>query len=256
MAIAFVNSFRSEWLKKKRTAASWLVITGGFFIPAILLAGRLMNQNSLAASLQSPHFWEELHRDCWQFMAIFLLPMGVILAASLITQLEYRNNTWKQLHTSPQSFTIIFISKLMLILVMMIQFFVLFTIGIYLAGILPSLLSGMALPSEPFPFGKILMSSVNFFVCCLPIIAFQYLLGLQFRNFLVPLGAGIGLLVASLIAVQWKYGYTVPYIYCMLEFFGKEMIPPGINIHYLAWAYFGMFTIISYILYIRKKVKG
>ena len=33
------------------------------------------------------------------------LPLGAILSTSLITQIEYKNNTWKQLHTLPLTYT-------------------------------------------------------------------------------------------------------------------------------------------------------
>lgn len=257
MANTFVNSFRSEWLKKKRTASSWLVIAGGFFIPLIMLIARLVNHETMVQELSSPHFWDFFIKDCWQVMAILLLPMGVILATSLITQIEYRNNTWKQLHTSPQSLTVIFFSKYSIIFFMLIQFFVLFNIGIFLAGILPSVFSAaVPYPAQAFPFGQMLRISGSFLLCCLPIVAFQFLLSLQFKNFLVPLGAGIGLLVASLIAVRWKYGYTIPYTYCMQQFMGGKITVTGMNIHYFAWFYFSMFTLAAYLIYVRKKVKG
>jgi lantibiotic transport system permease protein len=214
MQLAFINSFSSEWLKKKRTASSWLVIIGGLFIPAIMLIARFVNSDKLYAEVIQPRFWEKQVNQSWQFMAIFLLPMGVILASSLITQLEYRNNTWKQLHATPQSFPVIYFTKLSLILVMLLQFFLLFNVGIIITALLPSLvLSGVPMPYEAFPVLYLLKVSGYFFICCLPIVGLQYLLSLHFKNFLLPLGAGIGLLVASLIAVQWKYGYTFRYTF-------------------------------------------
>ena len=35
MSSTFVHAFQGEWLKKKRSLASWLVIAGSFFTPAI-----------------------------------------------------------------------------------------------------------------------------------------------------------------------------------------------------------------------------
>jgi lantibiotic transport system permease protein len=94
----------------------------------------------------------------------------------------------------------------------------------------------------------------------LPIIALQYLISLQFKNFLVPLSVGLGLLVAALIATEWKYGYIIPYTYCPLNFmtFRKEAAPvfQSINIHLWAFNYFIFFIIIGYLLYIFQKEKG
>lgn len=255
---SFIHSFQSEWLKTKRSLASWLVVLGAFFIPLIFVSARLLYPEKTQVELTSPKFWENTLGQSWQLMAIFLLPMGVILATGLITQIEFRNNTWKQLHTTPQRLSIIFWSKLSVILLMLLQFFVLFNVGIVLSGIIPSLLlSQAAYPKEIFPWVYFLKTSGYFFIDCLPIVALQYLVSLQFKNFIVPLSVGIGVLLASLFAVEWQYGYTVPYTYCLYNFFLLKGAAKNVaNIHAWALGYFAVFTLISFILYIYKKEKG
>lgn len=261
MSVAVINSFKSEWLKKRRTAAFWLVIIGGFFIPAIMFAGAFVNIDSTVKAVNTPGFWNSYHRNCWQFMAVFLLPVGVIMSTSLITQLEYRNNTWKQLHTTPQTYPLIFFTKLSVIITMMLQFFIFFNIGVYLSGILPSIISAkIPFPKQPYPWQFLWQYNEAYFVDCLPMIALQYLVSLKYKNFLVAIGIGLGILLASLFAVQWKYGYVFPYTYCILHFLGKDGIEntyfTSLTIHYFALAYFILFTIASYFLYITKKEKG
>ncbi|HEY4060472.1 MAG TPA: ABC transporter permease [Puia sp.] len=254
---SFVYSFQSEWLKKRRTASSWLVIAGGFFIPVILLISRFVDFETLPVVNGGPHLWEFLYGRSWQFMGLFLLPMGVILATSLVTQLEFRNNSWKQLHATPQTLTTIFFAKLAVILVMMLQFFVLFNIGIYLCGVIPALFNGVPYPKEAYPWVAFLRGNGRFFVDCLPIIALQYLISLQFRNFLVPIGAGLGLYVASMIAIFWKYGYVVPYCYGALNFLrNNSKVDPNVNFQTWAVGYFVVLTVVGYVLYMTKKEKG
>ena len=255
--LSFLYSFQSEWLKKRHSASSWLTIIGGVFVPFLILISRLVGFGALPGGNASPHLWEFLYGRSWQFMALFLLPMGVVLVTSLITQLEFRNNTWKQLCTTPQKLTTIFFSKLAVILVLLLQFFVLFNAGIYLCGVLPSVFEGVSYPVEAFPFAAFLKGNGWFFIDCLPIVALQYLISLQFRNFLVPIGVGLGLYVASMIAVFWKYGYTNPYSYCALNFLKKgSKVDPAVNIHAWAIGYFFLFSLLSYILFITKKEKG
>jgi hypothetical protein len=254
---SFFNSFQSEWLKKRHSAASWLTVIGGFFIPVIILIARFVDFSTVSALNASSQLWGTLYNRCWQFMAIFLLPMGVILTTSLVTQLEFRNNTWKQLHTTPQRMTVIFFAKLAVILVMMTQFFLLFNFGIFLCGVIPSLFKGVPYPSAPFPILSFLKGNAGFFVDCLPIIGLQYLVSLQFRNFLIPIGVGIGLFVASMISLLWKYGYFVPYSYSALDITKKSPINvPGGSFYIWAVGYFTLFIIIGYILYLTKKEKG
>jgi len=261
MANSFVWSFQSEWIKKKRSLASWLVLIGGFFTPVIIIIARLINYRQLAPLYAKDNFWDQLWQSSWESMAVFLLPMGAVLATSLITQIEYKNNTWKQLHTLPLSLTTIFLTKLAVIIVMVLQFFILFNIGIYLSALIPYLLvSGVSYPTANIPYLSILREDLYFFIDCLPIIALQYLISLKFKNFLVPVGIGFGLWVASLSALSWKFGYFIPYTYCILNYLknqtGGKAAVPGINIHIMATGYFIIFTIVSYILYINKKEKG
>jgi len=252
--MSFIYSFQSEWLKKKHSAAAALVWLGAFLIPVILVLIRLKNFKTLAAVNASTGVWDWLYKLGWQFMATFLLPLGVMLATSLITQIEYRNNTWKQALAAPQNISTLFFSKLSIILVMLLQFFILYNIGIYLAGVLPALFKGVPYPHAAFPYYKYLTGSAWFFIDCLPIVGLQYLISLQFRNFLVPLGVGIGLYVASMVAVQWEYGYTIPYSYSTLEFFKDKS--PNPHIHLWAIMYFILFIGTSYILFSLKKDKS
>ncbi len=261
MTISFINSFQSEWIKKKRSLASWLVILGGFFTPAIIIVVRIIYPDNLAAMYASADFWERLWRSSWESMAIFLLPVGVMLATSLIAQLEYKNNTWKQLHTTPLTLTTIYFSKLSVIIVMMLQFFVLFNIGIYLAAIIPWLLhSNVSYPPEPINFVFFLKENLLYFIDCLPIIALQYLISLKYKNFMVSIGAGFLFWVGALGALAWKYGYFIPYTYCMYHYLqgekGGKAAVPAMDIHTMAIGYFCLITLIGYVLYVTKKEKG
>lgn len=261
MSNAFLNSFQSEWLKRKRSLASWIVIIGGFFTPTIIIIARLINHDQLNALYSKKDFWTSLWQSSWESMAIFLLPLGIVLSTSLITQIEYKNNTWKQLHTAPLRLTTIFFAKLSVIIVMMLQFFILFNIGIYLSAVIPYLLvTGVPYPNAAFPYAYFLQENVLYFVDCLPILALQYLISLKYKNFLVPVGIGFILWVGALASLSWRFGYTIPYTYCMYNHLknspgGKAAIP-AFNIHYLAIGYFVLFTAVSYILYITKKEKG
>lgn len=246
----FIYSLQSEWLKTKRSAASWLCIIGGFFIPLIYFILFLKDHSSI--NVYGAGMWQTHFRQLWQNMAIFLLPMGVILSSSLITQMEYKNNTWKQLHATPQSFTTIFFAKFSVILLMTFKFFVFFNIGIVLSAILPTLMFEGSLPHDNIPVLYFLKGNANVFLTCLPIIAIQYLISLNFKNFLVPIGIGLLGLIGSLIGMMWEHIYISPYSYPSMTVVKFQ----GINIQLYATVYFVLIMAVSYILYKRKSEKG
>jgi lantibiotic transport system permease protein len=259
--MTFINSFQSEWLKKKRSLASWLVLVGAFFTPLLVLISRIKNASKLSAVYASDDFWTKLWFQSWESMAVFLLPVGIILATGLITQIEYKNNTWKQLHTTPQGFTTIFFAKFLVILIMLIEVFVLFNVGIYLSAVIPSMLfSNIPYPAAPIPFGAFWYSDVNFFLDCLPVLALQYLISLQFKNFLVPVGTGFAIWFLGVGMLGWEYSYVLPYIHGAIDYFsssgqfGSRSIP--VKIQLLAVAYFVVIMIAGYVLYVTKKEKG
>ncbi len=261
MSGAFIHAFQGEWLKKKRSLASWLVVVGSFFTPAIVIVARLVNHDGLSQIYSADDFWTQHWKNLWESVAIFFLPMGAILATSLITQLEFKNNAWKQVHALPISLATIYFSKLAVVILMMAEFFVLFNIAIYLSAIVPyALVSGVPYPTTPIPYWEFLNEDLLYFVDCLPIVAAQYMISLRFKNFLVPIGVGFLAWVGALASLPWKFGFVIPYSYCILNYLkddtrGKAAIPI-VDIHVMAIGYFFLFTAIGFCLFVTKKAKG
>lgn len=247
-------STKSEWLKIKRSAALKLTLVGGFFIPAIMIIARCIQKSKTILANTSDIAWQLVFDRCWQYMAVFLLPLGITLATSLIAQVEFRNNGWKQLFVTPQRMTVIFIAKALVVLFMLGLFFLLFNIGIYLAGVLPSFIfSDIPFPVQRFPLHYFLTNNAAFFINSLPILAIQYFLSLHLRNFIVPIAIGFALLLASNIAMSSEYGFYMPYCYGALEFLkGDSRINPNVNIRHWALAYTFIFTLLNYLMFITK----
>lgn len=257
----FIHSFQSEWLKRKRSLASWLVVAGALFTPAIILLARIKNYDGLPKLYAAEDFWQRSLVQSWESMAVFLLPVGVILATGLICQIEFKNNTWKQLHTTPQSLTTIYLAKFLVIIVMLAQVFILFNIAVYLSALIPAILfSSVPYPTAPLPFEQLWGMSVNFFIDCLPIVALQYLISLHFKNFLVPVGTGFAIWFLGVGLLSWKYSYLLPYNHGPVSFmqmsghFANRAIP--VNMELLALVYFVVFFVAGWFMYIYKADKA
>lgn len=256
----YLLSVQSEWMKTRRTASTWLVIIGALFIPIVTIAIRLSRKEKLPALYLNQNFWQNHFYHHWQAMSFLLLPLGIILCVSLIAQLEYRNNTWKQLHTTPQSYTTIYFAKLTVILLMLLQFFMLFNLGMYFSALFPLLFApNTHYPPQPIPLWDMVVGNGRFFVASLPIVAIQYLLSVRVKNFVVPLGAGIILLVASTFAISWKYGYSIPFTYTAYTYLqatatSNEFAMP-VNIMAASCGTFIFFIVAGFTLYRQKKDK-
>jgi len=96
----FVRSFESELLKIKGSIIIWVSILGGLLLPTVFTLRFIYVQFHI--NLREPGVaWEKLFDQDVRGFVGFLIPIGVILICTLITQVEYKNNNWKQVHTTP-----------------------------------------------------------------------------------------------------------------------------------------------------------
>ena len=261
MTPEFSIVLRSEWLKRRRSFAGWLVLGGALFTPAIIIAVRLVNHAKLPALYANPAFWPSLWRSAWESMAMLLLPIAAILATSLVTQIEFRNNAWKQVHVLPLHPAAIYLAKLAVILVIVVQLLALFSAGIGLAATIPWLLvPGVPWPADTLSPSFVFTENLRYFVDCLPIVAAQYAIALRSRNYLVPLGVGFVAWIGALGLLQWKYAFVFPYTYAMLDYLsggpaGKVTLP-AIGTQPYALGYFVAFAVAGYWLFATNARKG
>ena len=255
------RAFRSEWLKRKRSSASLLLIGGSLFTPAIIIAVRLLHWRTLPALYAGEAFWRNLWTASWESMAVFFLPMTAILSTSLVTQIEYRGNAWKQVRTLPLSDATLFLAKLAVIVVMMVQFLAFFSGGIYVSAMLPALLvPGVPSPKGSFASLPILRDNWFYLLNTLPIVAAQYALALRTGNVLIPIGAGFLAWVGALAAVSSKFAIYWPYAYSTIQYIKDT--PKGAHfaahteLPWLAVAFFIAISAGGYALFVTKREKG
>ena len=141
---------------------------------------------------------------------------------------------------------------------MLLQLFIFFNVGIYLSAIVPSFFnSKISFPLYAVDVGYILSENAKYFIVCLPILTLQYIISLQFKNFLIPIAVGLVLVVGGLMAVSWEYNFTFPFTYTALHYLqAKSNTVPPHNLLLWSVGYFLFFSLIGFWLYISKKEKG
>lgn len=217
-SILLINT-RVEWLKTKRTAATWITLLGSAFIPAISFLLYILKPDHLIKQLAGDPWQAHIHQS-WQSASVFLLPMYVILVTSLIVQIEYRNNTWKQVYTSPRTYADIYFSRFIVIQGMILSCFILFNFFLVISGYATSLVNaGYSFTQRPVPWNKLFILSGKLYISSLAITSIQYWLSLRFKNYIAPLGIGLALLITGLIILQWEKIAYYPYAYTALSFF-------------------------------------
>jgi hypothetical protein len=257
---ALLHAVSSEWLKRRRSLTTWLILGSAAFVPSIIFLARFRRIAALPAVYDDPEFWQRLWVQAWESMALMILPLAVMLLVSLITQIEDRYNGWKQVHASPQRLATIFLAKLIVILALVVELVVLFTCAIYVCGMLPAvILPSVSLPPARFPWRAFLWRDAAFLVDSLPIVALQYLLALRFRTFIAPLAIGMATWILSVGTISWSYNYLIPYShagldYLIVEYHRPRPLPAGVQT--IAAGCFLVFTLAGYAVYALRRDKG
>jgi lantibiotic transport system permease protein len=225
---SFVINTSSELLKCRKTLAFWLTIAGSAFIPFVNLLIYLIETKQAMARLKA-NTWEVHISDAWQPATAFVMPMYVILVTSLIVQIEYRNNTWKQVYASARSYADIFFSKFIVVHILILSCFVLFNMFLVLSGYIANIFySDYTFFSTAVPWNKLLSLTGRLYVSVLAMTTIQYWISLRFRNYMAPLGIGVGLLVIGFMILSWKKVIYYPYAYTAVTFFlDKPSQPMG-----------------------------
>lgn len=258
--MSFSISLQSEVLKTKRSASFWLSILAASIMPVIFFLAFYFNPAESSKGLNNDP-WGTYFSWGWMVLNAFIFPMFVILICTLIPQIEYKNNTWKQVFASPQSLGNIYFSKFLTIHLMIFFFFLCFIALMFISAILTTLLN------SNFPFfdkpvnwqmlGKLVLKT---YISILGISAIQYCLSLRLRNFIAPVGIGLALLVGSLVAREagWSHIYKVPFAHPILtlQSLGKPARPFIENHEWNSILYFLAFMLIGFFDLRFKREKG
>ncbi len=248
----FVRSLESELLKIKGSIITWVSILGGLLLSVIFTIRYIFIQNHINLWDQL-NVWEKVYAINARPFLGFLIPIGVILICSLITQIEYKNNNWKQVHTTPQRYWSIFLAKFVTLIMLTVFVFLLLNIGILLNGIIPCLVLDGRFPLKPIPMKYFMLETLKCFVLTLPIIGFQFLLSLHYKNFMVAFGVGLTVYVGSMPGIRMgDIAYLSPYSF-VLNYFDEVIMTKH---YWMALVYFVLLFISSYILYLNKEEKG
>ena len=215
--MSLLISFRSELLKTRK-ASLYLTLIGAAVGPVMYLLNVLLDENEIDASEKDP--LNAVFKILSEMNGTALFPLFVILICTLLPQIEYRNNAWKQIFASPQTKVNVFLAKFMNVHLLMLVFLIATHLFMFLAiaginFIKPTL----NLFKHPLNGSAILVNAANAYILLLAVCAIQFWIGLRSRNFIVPIGIGFALwLTGTIMAVQYKSNLVYYFHYSFTAF--------------------------------------
>ncbi|AHM58808.1 hypothetical protein D770_02695 [Flammeovirgaceae bacterium 311] len=215
-----IISIRAELLKIKGTASIWLSGIVGAIVPLGLFLHFVIWPNDGIKEI-APNAWQQFFILGWEVFTAFLLTLFIVLLCTSIPQIEVKNNTWKQVFSSPQPVHNIFLSKFVVIQVMILFCFASFNILMIFAVVLLDFIHPIyEFFKKDVNFDILFQLNVKTYISILALSAFQYYLSLRFANFIFPVGIGIILMIGAFVVTSfnWSYNDFYPYTYPILSF--------------------------------------
>lgn len=248
-----LNSVQSEVLKVKGSPLLWCCLAGGLLLPMVFIARSLVTGAHMN-SFSTGEPWERVCMIVFRPFAAFLVPLGGILVCSLLAQVEYQNNNWKQVHATPQPYWAIFLAKYCVLILLIFVVLIFLNAGVVMLGVVPCLVLDSSLPASAMPVDFVLKQNLASFVYALPIFALQFLLSIRFKDFMVAIGVGFTIYIGTMMALRIELSYLSPYSFVLVYFddlLGREPVN-----YLLPLVYFSLISFASYFLYVTKKLKG
>ncbi len=251
---------RQEFYKSKKTLAFYSSILLPIFINALVVCIFIYKKEDILKA-QDFNIWLRYLSFSLSIMGSLILPMYIIFLSFSINDVEHKNDTWKTLFTYPYSKANIFLSK-WLIGVLFLGFsmfcFFLFTA-----------LSGYFLQYIDIRYGfekhamiwNLFLIYSKIFIASLALYSLQFLISMQWSDFMKSMGIGLLLTIASMIIFRWEYIYIIPYaqplysISNLIDVKNDFAVIFNAKEIYYALATALVFTMSSYLLMLKKIIK-
>jgi hypothetical protein len=250
-----LTTLRAEVLKTKRTASFYFTLIGAAPIPLIFLLNVFTGGGDLQAVRYDP--LNAIFELGAERSGLVFLPVFVILVCTLLPQIEYRNNTWKQVFAAPQTKGNVFLSKFLNINLLVVLFLFANLVFMSVAVVVTHFVDpALNLLHQPFDAPRLLVRTVNTYVTILGVCAFQFWLGLRFRNFIIPTAVGLGLwFTGMMMTFEFKSDLVTVFPYSLQTFpFIQQLQPKMSQVAWTSVGYAGLFLVLGFLDFRRRRL--
>ena len=251
--MSLLIAVRAEALKAHKTAAFYFTLISAAFIPVIytlnIFTHGLPDEDE---SNKDP--LNSIFMGSGVMNSVAIYPIFVIVLCTLLAQIEYRNQTWKQVLSAPRSRASVFISKFITVQMLLL----LFLAANHLFNWIVAVIAHYQLPKlnvlySAFNGRQILLNVLTMYITTLALCTVQFWISLRFKNFLIGIAVGLALwLTGTLLALEMRSPMAeyFPYSFPSMSVKSQTTAFNGISL-----VFAGVLLLIGYLDF-RKTEKG
>ncbi|MGN8647322.1 ABC transporter permease [Gracilibacillus sp. HCP3S3_G5_1] len=199
---------QSEWFKLRKSKIIFILFVGPLIGLFIGLTGSLLDVGDKINQWYSPLFSMNLT------YAILFLPLITGVLASVICRYEHQEGGWKQLLALPVTRGKVFLSKYVLLVLLVLFIQILYLGAIYVVGLMKGY-------TDPFPLTIVWKSIIGGWVATMPLVALQLWLSMLFKSFAAPFAINVIFTLPTLLVVNserfgpyypWAQPFSMMYV--------------------------------------------
>lgn len=176
-----MNSLMIELRKEKRTGVIPVLFAVGILGAAYAFVNFMVRKETLLSLPLDP--MDILLTQLYGMMMVINL-FGVVVAACMIYNMEFKGNAVKKMYMLPVSVPSMYLSKFVVMTVML-----LFTVALENAAL--ARIGMVELPQGAFSLRAVVSFSLYSFITTMPTLSFMLLIASRFENMWIPLGVGV-----------------------------------------------------------------
>jgi len=206
--MTFAASLRSEFLKVNRTSVIYLMGIAAFIIPLV----QFFDYGSPYPG-NPVNGWDDFYKEGFMVFAFVFLPLFFVLASTLLMQMEVKNNAWKQVLASPQSFFHILLAKFMVLQGLAMAFLLIFNVYTAMSAGVIDLQFGLDFLAYLDRWPELLKLNLLAYGSTFGISGLCFWLAVRSKNFIVPIAIGFSLWLICLAALEVKWPHIDKYVF-------------------------------------------
>ena len=176
-----MNSLMIELRKEKRTGVIPVLFAVGILGAAYAFVNFMVRKETLLSLPLDP--MDILLTQLYGMMMVINL-FGVVVAACMICNMEFKGNAVKKMYVLPVSVPSMYFSKFVIMTVML-----LFAVALENAAL--ARIGMVELPQGAFSMRAVVSFSLYSFITTMPTLSFMLLIASRFENMWIPLGVGV-----------------------------------------------------------------
>ncbi len=203
-----MRTFIIELRKEKRTGVIPLMLATGILGAAYAFANFIVRKDTL---LNLPLAPMDVLLTQLYGMIMVLDMFGIITAACIIYNMEFKGSAVKKMYMLPMSVPAMYFCKFLVLTIM-------FFIVIVFQNLALTKIGLADLPQGTFEFGTMLSFAGYSFITSMPVLSFMVFISSRFENMWVPLGIGVaGFLSGMALAAPDKVLFCIHPFVIMLK---------------------------------------